>query len=178
MTAFILKESDKEFLDKALKAENVGLPAPESYIVRHDELMLNFDEKQLIRLQLLDVYSSIGMQYEDLRLEGRNNKLYVVGPKKSCYNFKKFADQMLTDNQILLVDIYDPSVNEKISQLNKKIPSWLGAKVFTSDEVLAFCQELQGKYKLDEPVKYIANLIKSKRLFIMLYCAVVHAEAT
>jgi len=77
---------------------------------------------------------------------------------------------MLHDNEILLVDIYDPSVNELIEQLNKCMPSYMGAKVFTSDEVLAICQDLQSRYKLDGPLEVFSTMVKSKRWFIMAYC--------
>jgi len=57
MVAFILKESEKQALQKALRAQKVGPPPPESYIVRRDELPLDFDSKQLIRMQLLEIES-------------------------------------------------------------------------------------------------------------------------
>lgn len=96
--AFIVKDSHKKELESALKGERKGPPSPRSYIVRRDQLLLPFNGGQLIRMQLLlKIQDVLELYFEEVRLEGRDNKLYAVGPPDKCANFKQYIESMMGD---------------------------------------------------------------------------------
>lgn len=61
-------------------------------------------------------------------------------------------------------------MTEEVEDLNKKMPSSLGATVFTSDEVLFVCQDMHSQYRLSEPMEKFEVLQKQFKMFIMVCC--------
>lgn len=96
--AFIMKDADRPTFQAALKPKKENPPPPSSYIVNKNELNLEFDTKQMIRLQLLGILEDLSCYYEDVHLEGRGSSLYAVGPIGDCRAFKQYAEKKLSDN--------------------------------------------------------------------------------
>jgi hypothetical protein len=64
-----------------LKSSEQG-PVRDKYIIRRD-----FDDKGLIRLEILRIRADHLMHYEDLKFEGRDGRLYAIGPEEQCRAF-------------------------------------------------------------------------------------------